>query len=211
VAPLTLVPRALLLGGLVPTLTQSGRASTHEPFANSPGIFFPCVISTFVFVFLFNRPDRIAAIWNALSPNPPEGIPRLKAVLLESLLFVAFAIGVQEWLTHRVGRAYVPNAASVILATGVICDLVCECRARQANSHLMPIWEIHQTYAVVPAMRLLESQGLHPFARGLHLHSLLQFFGPYVPIKILVPADEAQTGRALLQSRWPGPHSVAGS
>ena len=54
----------------------------------------------------------------------------------------------------------------VILGTGVICDLVQEWRARRNNATLTIVWEIHQTYAVAPAVRLLEEQGLHPFARG---------------------------------------------
>jgi len=205
VTPLTAIPQILALGALVSKQIQPGWATAHKVFTSSSGSFFACVISAFVFAFLFNRPERIAAAWNAFSPNPPEGVPRLKAVMLESFLFIALAIGVQAGLVSQLGARRAPNAANVIFATAIICDFIREWRARQANAHLTFIWEIHQTYAVVPAMRLLESQGLHPFARGLHLRSLLQFFGPYVPIQILVPGDEAQACHALLQDRCPSP------
>jgi hypothetical protein len=211
VTPLTVVPQVLMLGALVSKQIQPGWATAHKVFTNSSVSFFACVIGAFVFAFLFNRPDRIAAAWNAFSPNPPEGIPRLKAVMLESFLFIALAIAVQAGLVSQLGGRRVPSAANVILATAVLCDLVREWRARRASAHLTPVWELHQTYAVVPAMRLLESQGLHPFARGLDLRSLFQFFGPYVPIQILVPAGEAQACHALLQDRWPGPLNLSGN
>src|SRR5215510_8624322 len=40
-----------------------------------------------IFTFLFNRPDRVAATWKSLLPNPPEALPRLKTVMLECVLF----------------------------------------------------------------------------------------------------------------------------
>jgi hypothetical protein len=52
-------------------------------------------------------------------------------------------------------------------------------------------------------MRLLQAQGFHAFARGLALRSLLQFAGPFAPVVVLVPAEEAQAAHALLKERWP--------
>ena len=58
-------------------------------------------------------------------------------------------------------------------------------------------------YAVAPAVRLLQSAGIPAFARGLRVRSLLLFFGPHVPIELLVPAEHAARARAFLEVRWP--------
>jgi hypothetical protein len=125
--------------------------------------------------------------------------------MVESVLFIVLVVIVQAWLVQRVGRSFVPNALTVILVTGILSDLVREWRANEPRFHLTPIWEIHQVYAVAPALRLLEAGGFQAFAQGLRLRSLLQFFGPYVPVRILVPAAQAQAAYSLLQSRWPWP------
>ena len=52
-------------------------------------------------------------------------------------------------------------------------------------------------------MRMLEAERIHAFAKGARLRALLQFFGPYVPVQILVLAKDAQRAHALLQERWP--------
>ncbi len=156
------------------------------------------------FAFLFNQPDRFSRVWRSLSPVPPECLPRIKSVMPECVLFIGLAVLVETGLVRVVGNGGVPSAIAVILVTGIIADLIREFRARtESTARLVPVWEIHQVYAVPPAMRLLQAQGFHPFAKGLRLRSLLQFFGPYAPIAILVPAAEAQAACALLETRWP--------
>jgi hypothetical protein len=201
--PLTAVPPILALAVVLPHLHHASTAWRAQAPVDFRATVILSILAAVLCAFLFNQPDRIVEAWQALSPNPPEGIPRLKAVLLESILFIALAVAVQEWLIQRLGRDYAPNAATIILMTGILCDLVREWRADKTDAQLTPIWEIHQLYAVAPAMRLLEAEGIHAFARGLRLRSLLQFFGPYVPVQILVPAGEAQVAYTHLQARWP--------
>ena len=202
-APLTVVPAIMLLVTILPRLSHSSATlrSQAPDYARVTMAF--TIAAAIPCAFLFNRPGRIVEAWKALWPNPPEGIPGLKAVILESILFIALAVGVQGWLMQRLGVARVLNAATIILVTGVICDLLREWRASETDADLTRIWEIHQVYAVAPAMRLLEAEGIPAFARGLRLRSLLQFFGPYVPVQILVPAGQAQAAYGLLKARWP--------
>ncbi len=203
-APLTVATAivmfvAVLLQRLGHANTTLGGQAPFKPLA----IAVLSLAAAVLCAFLFNRPTRIAQAWQALSPNPPEGIPRLKAVMLESVFFIALAVLVRAWLIQRLGAACVPNAFTVILLTGIICDLVREWRACESDPDLTPVWEIHQVYAVAPAMRLLKAEGIQAFAKGLRARSLLQFFGPYVPVLILAPAVQAQAAHALLQARWP--------
>jgi hypothetical protein len=155
------------------------------------------------FAYLFNSPDRFSVVWKALSPLPPERLPRIKSVMLECIFFVIVVFVVQAWLNRVLGSRYSPDAIPVILVTGILTDLVREWRAKSNGMRLVQVWEIHQVYAVPPVMSLLQARGFHPFPKGLRLRSLLQFFGPYAPILVLVPAEEAQAAHALLESRWP--------
>jgi hypothetical protein len=161
------------------------------------------VIAAILFAYLFNLPSRIVEVWTALAPSPPEGIPRTRVVILECVLFIALVVVVQAWLVQVLGRHRAPNAGAVLIATGIVFDWVREWRARQSDATLVPVWEIHQVYAVPPALRLLDAEGIHAFAQGLGWRSLLQFFGPYAPIRILVPASQAWSAYNLLQRRWP--------
>jgi len=185
-------------------LPQAGVPFGPQSAGYAPSLLLSALSAALVCAFLFNRPGRIAETWRSLSPSPPEGIPRLKPVLLESALFIALAVGVDVW-GLRLGRSYFPSATEIILATALLCDLAREWKARDADETLTPVWEIHQVYAAAPAVRLLQSAGIRAFARGLRVRSLLQFFGPHVPIELLVPAEQAVRARAFLEARWPKP------
>ncbi len=158
--------------------------------------------AAFVFAYLFNPPQRLAAAWRSLAPNASGESPRLSIVLPESALFIAVVSGV-----YLLGRRYLgpfaPECLSVLLLTAVYFDLSREGRARDVEPGLVPVWEIHQTYALAPALRFLEAQDIRVVAQGVHLRALLQFFGPYVPIRLLVPREQATRAYALLQERWP--------
>lgn len=202
VAPFTIVAAIFAAAAAWTRINFPGHALSLEPPGGLPTALLLSTGAAVLFAFLFNRPDRITAIWMSLSPNPPGGIPRLKAVMLESVLFIIIVALAEAWAVQRIG-IYASNTVSIILATGIICDLLREWRAKGSDPHLTPVWEIHQTYAVAPAMRLLEAERIRAFAKGTRLRSLLQFFGPYVPVQILVPAADAQRAHALLQARWP--------
>jgi hypothetical protein len=183
-------------------LPQAGVPFGPQSAGYAPSLLLLGISAALVYTYLFNQPGRIAKAWRSLSPSPPEGIPRLKPVLVESVLFIALAGFVDLW-GLRLGRSYFPSATDIILATALLCDLAREWKTRDADETLTPVWEIHQVYAVAPAVRLLESAGIPAFGRGLRVRSLLQFFGPHVPIELLVPAEHAARARAFLEERWP--------
>jgi hypothetical protein len=202
VAPFTTVMNILVGAAAVTRLSRPGHALNVDSSSYLPTALLMSVGAAVLFAFLFNRPDRIAVTWKSLSPNPREGIPRLKPVLLECVLFSVVVFVADWWFVQRMG-GYAPNTVATLLVTGIVCDLVREWRANEGDLHLTPVWEIHQMYAVTPALRLLEAEGIRAFAKGARLRALLQFFGPYVPVLILVPAKDAPRAHALLQARWP--------
>ncbi|HAB19449.1 MAG TPA: hypothetical protein PLX89_16240 [Verrucomicrobiota bacterium] len=157
-----------------------------------------------LFAFLFNRPRKVAAAWRALSPNPPEGVPGLKSVLLECVLFIAIISLLGAWAARQMAEWFRPDLVVILLATGIIYDVIEEWRFRNRHPDVVNVWEIHQTYAVAPTTRMLAAEGISGFAKGTRLRALLQFFGPYAPIQILVPAAQAQQAHSLLKAHWPG-------
>jgi hypothetical protein len=199
-APLSIIPLGLTL------ITKLG-SGLRPPSDLLPTLVLG-VIAAILFAILFNRQERVTAFWKALAPNPVEGIPNTKVVIMEGVLFTVLAVLVQFCLVQRLGVRGAPNVAAVILATGVISDLARDWRAYERDPSLIPVWEIHQLYAVEPAMRLLKDKGIAAYAQALRARSLLQFFGPYVPVRILVPASEAASAYSLLQNHWPAPGTV---
>lgn len=180
-------------------------AQTFGP--HSPG-FLPALLllsaaTAPLFAFLFNQPKRVAEVWKWLSPNVSVDTPNLKAVMQECIVFIAVIVLMDAWANRAVGLGYLPSAVTIVLVTGILCDIVSEWRAIKTDCTLVPIWEIHQTYAVAPAIRLLEANGIYAFGRGVHLRALLQFFGPYIPVLIMVPMEDGQRAHALISARWP--------
>jgi hypothetical protein len=90
------------------------------------------------------------------------------------------------------------------LVTGVLpltlagIDLTSEWSFRQRHGALERVWEVHRVYEIDALLRRLESEGLHPFARGRHLRAAFQFFGPFIPVSIVVPVAEAAKARELV-------------
>jgi hypothetical protein len=202
VAPFTTVAGMLAVAAAWARLNGAGHTLLSQSSGGLAVTLLLGIGAAVFFAFLFNRPGRIAETWKSLSPNPPEGIPRLKAVMLESVLFTIVAVLAEAWAVQRIGN-YAPNTVAVLFTTGIVCDLIREWQAKESDPNLTPVWEIHQTYAVAPAIRLLEAEGIHAFAKGARQRALLQFFGPYVPVRLLVTAEDAQRAYALLQERWP--------
>jgi hypothetical protein len=62
-----------------------------------------------------------------------------------------------------------------------------------------------QTYAVAPAMKLLEMQAIQAFAKGHDFEDFCSFLahGPYVPREILVPVEQTGYMQSLLEIHRP--------
>jgi preprotein translocase subunit SecY len=161
------------------------------------------VAAVVLFSWLFNQPDRVADAWRRFSGTATPAAVWFKPVLLESSVFIVLIVLGESWLIQLLGAARVPSVLGIVAATGIVLDLTREARAHCTHQNLVPVWEIHQLYAVDPALRLLASEGIPAFPRGVHHRTLLQFFGPYVPIHVLVEPEHAERAQALLRSRLP--------
>ncbi|MBL9175196.1 MAG: hypothetical protein JNL10_16780, partial [Verrucomicrobiales bacterium] len=210
--PITLTSSAIAVvaAALQPVLQMNEAIRTVERFPKM--LVFLSIGFAMVWTYLFQRPVYVANAWRRLYPDPPEGIPSLKRVVPECVLFIAVLAGLHAWIVFRLGPAWNGYLPSLWLLVGVGHDLVEEIRFRRGCPTATRVWEIHQMYAVAPTVRLLASEGIPVFAAGARFRALMQFFGPYAPVRILVPSDVAPRARALVDARWFGREvaSVAG-
>jgi preprotein translocase subunit SecY len=86
------------------------------------------------------------------------------------------------------------------VATGVafLLDIGAEWRARRKEPTLVDVWPVHDVATLVPSLAALEKAGIFAHARAVHHRSLLQFFGPFVPIDIYVPKARAEEAQEIL-------------
>jgi hypothetical protein len=100
-------------------------------------------------------------------------------------------------------REFVPEAGHLLdpwklmLITAIALDLVEELRARRVT--LIPVWPLHAPLRVHEASARLTAAGIEHHVRSRRLRSLLWFFGPYVPMMVLVPPDRAPDAERILR------------
>jgi hypothetical protein len=90
------------------------------------------------------------------------------------------------------------DAFAVATGVAVVLDLAAELRARRKEPTLVDVWPLHEVALVGPALAALEKAGIFAHARAVHHRSLLQLFGPFVPIDLYVPAARAEEAQEIL-------------
>ncbi|APR81797.1 Preprotein translocase secY subunit [Minicystis rosea] len=157
---------------------------------------------TIFFAWAFNAPARIGVLGARAAEGTPaaevaaEARAGLRAAALRSLAFLVVLFAVGE-LAGSFSGALI-GAGAIALATGMALDIAAEWRARRAIPDLVPVWPEHRPHAIPIAREALDVAGIAVHARGEHLRRLLQFFGPYAPIDLMVArADEAQAVKIL--------------
>ena len=184
---------ARALGALFTTLSMFGISSAVMPKIGAAfdgrGLGALALIGfTVLWAHIFARPSLSGATrsewWSATAVSALA-------------LLVAFVV-------TRLAREYVPEAASLLdawklmLIAAIALDLVDEVRARRVE--LVAVWPLHAPLAVSDASARLAAAGIEHHVRSRRLRTLLWFFGPYVPMMVLVPADRAPDAERLLRS-----------
>lgn len=111
-----------------------------------------------------------------------------------SLLLVGGADVVAIYTAH-VDAAAAPIAQPVLvmLATAAVLDVRDELRARRRA--LVPAGIIHQAQYVPAVEAALAAANIPGYFHAAHVRTLLQFFGPFAPIVVLVPEAQALDAR----------------
>ncbi len=83
-------------------------------------------------------------------------------------------------------------------------DVIGEWRARVGHADWVRIAVEHRVYAARTLVWALEREGLAVLARGLEARTCLHFFGPYIPIELLVHAGEEERAAAIVERTTSG-------
>jgi hypothetical protein len=156
---------------------------------------------------LYNRPSRVARLW--FGPEATEaqlGVVRshLARATVRSAGFVLGVAGLVLVVPSYFSIPLVAEASVMAIVAAVLLDAREEWRFRARHPDLAPAWTVNRLYAVQPALEALGAAGIEAFPRGLRHRSLLQFFGPYVPVTLLVPAQRVEEAQLIVRERLLG-------
>ena len=159
---------------------------------------------TFAWAYAFNRPSRVAAVAaKCLGREPAAVLPTAKRAVLTGAALSALGLMGLCMLSRTLNGRSEQGLDLVLLLTlvAVAADLRDEWRFRRATGEVSVAWPLHRMYAVSPVVEALAAAGIPAHARSARYRSLLQFFGPYVPVEVLVPAEHAERAEAMLRVR----------
>jgi len=92
---------------------------------------------------------------------------------------------------------------TVAAGTAILLDLYDEWRARARHGELVAVRDLHRVQQVDWALAALREAGIPAHPRGVGHRSLMHFFGPFVPISILVPRQRARDAHRVLAADDP--------
>lgn len=108
-------------------------------------------------------------------------------------------LGALAFVGWSMARALIVTDVAMLLV--IVCvgfDLAGELQFRRTHPDVIAVTAEHRLYAVGPALGALTTSGIASFPRALRHRTLLAFWGPYLPIEILVPRSQAAAARAAL-------------
>jgi hypothetical protein len=143
---------------------------------------------------LFNAPRRIAPAF----PEPGRAILEGAARAVVFMLL----LGAAHTMLTTAGVWFTVTSIIVVVAVGL--DLHGEWHAR-VKERLIPVWPLARPYLTDRALAALHAAGIPAFPRGLQHRALLQAFGPYVTVDLLVPEARAAEAQQLLEASVPSP------
>jgi preprotein translocase subunit SecY len=149
-----------------------------------------------LYTLLFNRPRHVLAMLGRQGSAVchREIVRQLWLGGARSLVLLLVLLGVSAWLPYDLRV----DAALVAATTAVVMDGVAEWRARRAHGDLVSVWVLHRVFAVNTAREVLAAAGIPAHPRCVIHRSLYHFFGPYLPIDLMVPrGSEAEAVRHL--------------
>ncbi|MCB9655624.1 MAG: hypothetical protein H6729_15990 [Deltaproteobacteria bacterium] len=161
-------------------------------------------VGAVVFSKLFNHPKHALPILCRAGGVTVETSAKLAAsyghvlrrTTKQSIIFLVVVIGLESQEVRIVSLG--GHILITVVLTTIIIDLVKDYDAFKRRPDLVPVWPIHRLYAVGPALHALRMEGIDAHARGFSHRSLYAFFAPFVPVEIMVPADDAEKARSVL-------------
>jgi hypothetical protein len=161
-------------------------------------------IGSVLLTWVLARPALMAPVWEralATDDGSADAAQALARQAFRRAIGRALAwLGAAGVATIMAGEAGLAITSVALVALGCVgVDIVAELRFRRVHAAggMAIGWPMHRLYAVGPVLARLARAGIPAFPRGLRDRTLLSFWGPYVPIEILVPPARASEARAL--------------
>jgi SecY len=147
------------------------------------------IAATVVWSWVFTRPTLRRAVLARAGYAEPDLRTWLRATVLSAIgLSVIFGL---MFVTRRevpeLGVVGDPFVIAFMAAT--LLDLIDEVRARHQT--LVAVWPLHDPMLAAIVRDTLSAAAIPHHLQAARLRSLLWFFGPYVPIMVLVPEAHA--------------------
>ena len=147
--------------------------------------------------WLLLRPSVLAARWQA---EPRDAVRVLVRALLPSAGLVALVAAVSA---RKGGPLSASVAVGLVLLVSVGRDAWLELRFRSQHGDVITALEVQRPELLGPLRHELERRAIPVHFASLSVRSLLQIFGPLVPVRVLVPAREIERAReAILPEVW---------
>jgi len=155
------------------------------------------------FTLLYNRPSRVVAAWRPLVEDGSGLEPRARAwmhaAILPALVPLLLLVIAHAVVMRLSAATFQMSLLFMVVAVAVLMDVAAEWRARRARGELVAVWPVHRVYAVDPAVAYLARHGIVAFPRAVRHRTLLQFFGPFVPVELLVTEADAENAFELMR------------
>jgi hypothetical protein len=90
------------------------------------------------------------------------------------------------------------SAVTTMLGTAVVLDIIDDARARRAKLATAAV--IHQVQYLGVVKHVLGEASISCHFHASNLRTLLAFFGPWAPVIVLVPEDQASLARDKLEA-----------
>jgi hypothetical protein len=184
IVPVILTENLLDLAAKLPSSALTRWVSYLTPGTIADGLVqLPMLVGLCVLLsWLFNRGTERAVL--------RHGIRR-------ALVFTG-AIALMRWFNAH--EEVTNDVISLAVLGCVLVDVVRELRFRQRHPDAISVWPVHRLSATDAALASLTRVAIPAHPRALRHATLLNLWGPYVPVEILVPRAEAERAEQVLRA-----------
>jgi len=140
------------------------------------------------------RPAVLAPLLAGVALAPPSRASWRRATALSLLGLLGIIAAWQFATASHPDAGLLCDAVTAMMAAAVLLDVVDDLRARRGD--LVAVWPLHHAQHGEVVRRVLADAGIACHLQSSHLRTLYAFFGPYVPVDVLVPSVSADAARA---------------
>ena len=167
-------------------------AAFHRPWV----MIGSTLVLTVVWSFAFSRPAIVAAFVARSPLAPPSQASWRRATLLSLVVLAAIAAATQLTLATTPGAVVWCEPLTAMMLAAALLDVLDDLRARRGD--MVVAWPLHQAQHAELVRGVLAEAGIACHLSSSHMRTLLAFFGPFVPIDVLVPAASVDEARSKI-------------